>query len=426
MNFKRINKLSVASRLIPMIAIVGIAFVVYFGTATKFSFHPKWTLDYFNPMAQSMLNGRLDLIHPADTYDLVQYQSRWYAPWGILPALVLMVPQLVLGRFTPSLYVSLLFASFDIVLVYLLLCRMKEEFLPLLTNKNIILLLFLFAFGTTHYYVGTLGSVWHVDQMVSSFFGTLGIYTIFKKKRSNADYLLSVIFFGVTLMGRATIVLLVLIPATLFVWDNAGKFFLSGFSNKVFVLTKMALIFVVPLGIFCLWFFYYNFVRFDHPFEYGYRYIHESEYLAQLRLSHGIMSLSNIPRNAWFMLFEIPHISYIKGIKIDINLNGNSIFFLTPPFFSAFLATPIVKRKKKWHIDPYIIALWVAAVVTILPSLMIYSTGWMQFGYRYSLDITVLLLLLTTFGMRGRITRLFTIGIVFSIVMHIVGISLLT
>lgn len=412
-------------KILITVGLVGIVFVVYFGTATKFSFQPKWTLDYFNPMAQSILKGHLDLMNPVDTYDLVQYKFRWYAPWGILPALVVMIPQIVLGRFIPTLYVSLLFASLDIGLVYLLLRRIKDEFLPLLSYRNILLFLLLFTFGTTHYYVGTLGSVWHVDQMVSSFFGTLGIFVIFKKKRSNYDYFLSVISFGIALIGRATIVLLVLIPATLFVWDNASLFFQRGFLNKLLVLRKGLLIFILPLGIFCLWFFYYNFVRFDNPFEYGYRYIHESQYLAQLRLTHGIISLLNIPRNAWYMLFEIPHISFNNGIKLDINLNGNSIFYLTPPFLAAFLALPIIKHKKKWHLDPYITALWIATIVTIIPSLMIYSSGWMQFGYRYSLDITVSLLLLTIFGTRGRVSNWLFLGILFSISMHIFGISLL-
>lgn len=412
-------------KIVAAIAIFFVSFILYFGTATKFLFRPKWTLDYFNPMAQAILNGHLDLVHPVDTYDLVQFDSRWYAPWGILPALVLMPPQLALGRFIPTLYVTLLFACLDVVLFYLLLCRIKEEFLKLLSYKNIILFLLLFTFGTTHYYVGTLGSVWHVDQMVSNFFGTLGIYFIFKKYRRPVDYVLSVISFGVALTGRATIVLLVLIPALLFVWDHAGTFFRKGIPEKALVLTKGVLIFIVPLGIFCSWFFYYNYARFNSPFEYGYRYIHESEYLAQLRLTHGIMSFSNIPRNAWFMLFEIPQISYKNGLKLEINLNGNSIFFLTPPLLAAFLALPIVKQKKKWHIDPYISALWIAGIATIIPSLMIYSSGWMQFGYRYSLDIAVPLLLLAVFGVRGRTTRLFTIGILFSIGMHVAGISLL-
>lgn len=412
-------------KIVAAMAIFFVSFILYFGTSTKFSFRPKWSLDYFNPMAQAILDGHLDLVHPVDTYDLVQFDSRWYAPWGILPALVLMVPQLVLGRFIPTLYVTLLFACFDIILFYFLLCRIKGEFLKSLSYKNIIYFLLLFTFGTTHYYVGTLGSVWHVDQMVSNFFGTLGIYLIFKKHRRPVDYVLSVISFGVALTGRATIVLLVLIPATLFVWDYAGTFFRKGIPEKILVLTKGVLIFVVPIGIFCLWFFYYNHARFNNPFEYGYRYIHESEYLAQLRLTHGIMSFSNIPRNAWFMLFEIPKISYKNGLTLDINLNGNSIFFLTPPLLAAFLAFPIVKQKRKWRIDPYISALWVAGVATIIPSLMIYSSGWMQFGYRYSLDITVPLMLLAVFGVRGRISWLFTIGILFSIGMHVSGIFLL-
>lgn len=57
-----------------------------------------------------------------------------------------------------------------------------------MTKLDIYLLLALFAFGTTHFYVGTLSSVWHTDQMVTTFFSTLGLYVIFKKKRKLKDY----------------------------------------------------------------------------------------------------------------------------------------------------------------------------------------------------------------------------------------------
>ena len=70
-------------------------------------------------------------------------------------------------------------------------------------------------------------------------------------------------------------------------------------------------------------------------------------------------------------------------------------------------------------------ALWIAAVVTIVPSLLLYSTGWMQFGYRYTLDITAVLVILSVFGMKGRLNWLYVLGIFFSIVVYQMGITAL-
>src|SRR5438132_1486346 len=95
-------------------------------------------------------------------------------PLGPLPAILLIPFQLILGRFIPSFYLSVFFASINTVIVYALLHRVRKEFIPKLTSFSIYLLTALFAFGTTQFYVGTLGSVWHVDQMVSSFLATFG------------------------------------------------------------------------------------------------------------------------------------------------------------------------------------------------------------------------------------------------------------
>src|SRR3989344_2472406 len=194
-------------------------FWIYFGISTQWSFRPKWVLDYFNPLAESLLHGRLDIVNPPVTYDLVHIGGKWYAPWGILAALFLLPIQAIKGRFIPPLYLTLLFASADVVVFYLLLRRIRLDFLAKLTSASLWLLLLLFAYGTTHVYVGTLGSVWHVDQMVTNVFGTLGVYFIFKKKRTINDYLYSICSFGVALLGRATLVLLVTLPAVLYTWD---------------------------------------------------------------------------------------------------------------------------------------------------------------------------------------------------------------
>ncbi len=402
-----------------------VTFIVYFAVSTQYSFKPKWAHDHFNPLAKSILQLRLDIQNPIDTYDLIEYKDKWYAPWGVLSAIFLIPLQLIKQRFVPTIYLTIFFASLNVVIVYLLLQRVKKEFLPLLTQRNIFLFIILFTFGTTHFYVGTLGSSWHVDQMVTTFLGVFGTYIVFKKHRSIWDYFFSTLVFSVALIGRPTIVFFVLLPGFLYLWEH---FIVSKGSvkKKAYAFLKAIVIFGLPLGFFSILFFLYNYFRFGTVFEYGYTYIQESPYLAEIRQAKGAVSIFHIPNNLWYMLFESPQLRFINGkFSLDFNLNGNSIFILTLPFLTAYLAIPITKIKKKFTVNPYLFSLWLTAIIVMLPSLMIYSTGWMQFGYRYSLDITVLLLLLSILGIKGKINPFYLLGIAMAIFLHILGIQAL-
>lgn len=222
------------------------------------------------------------------------------------------------------------------------------------------------------------------------------------------DYFCSICSFGVALLGRATIVLLVTLPAALYIRDYPlGK---QAIIRGIFV-------FGVPLGLFTILFFAYNFLRFGSLFEYGYQFIVESPYLAEIRQKYGIFSLAHLPTNLWHMLFELPGFAWEEGLKIHFNLKGNSIFFLTLPLLAIFWSKP-------WK-SAEVAALWLAAIITMLPSLLIYSTGWMQFGYRYTLDITAVLVILSIFGMKGKLNLLYVLGIFFSIAVYQMGINAL-
>jgi len=405
--------------IIPIIIFFSV-FIIYFGVSTKFTFKPKWALDYFNPLANSILNFRLDIQNPGSTYDLSLYKGKWFVPWGVLVSVFLVPIQLIKGRYIPLLYLSLLFSSLNTVFVYLLLKRIKKEFLHNLSNYSMFIFLILFTFGTTQFYVGTLGSSWHVNQMVTSFLGTLGIYIIFKKKRTTKEYLISSIIFSLALIGRFTVVMLLALPIFLYCLDYFSTKKLT-FNLKF--LKKFILIFFVPLIFFISISSFYNYIRFEDPLEFGYSYIHESPYLAKIRNENGLSSFKNLINNSRYMLFELPSFDISNKPRLNFNLNGNSIFFLTPPFLAAFLAKPFRVKKRKLILDPYIFSLWSVSIITIVPSLMHYSSGWMQFGYRYSLDITVLLLLLSLFGVKGKANIFYTAGVLFSIVIYLIGIN---
>lgn len=396
---------------------------MYFGIATQWTFVPRWTLDHLNPLAQSMRQFRFDIPDPPLTYDLINFKGKWYAPWGPLSAFMLAFIQLIKGRYVPTIYLSLFSSSVNAVIVFFLLARVRKEFLPKMKIYDLFVFFIFFLFGTTLVYVGTIGSSWHVDQMATSMFATLGIYFVVKKKRSYIDYLYSASSFALTLIGRPTYSMLLFLPGLLYLFDS--KLFNSDWNGKILVIKKGSILFGIPVFIGILFFFSYNYLRFGNVLEYGFRYIHEAPYLEARRYAYGAFSISHLWYNLRYMLFEIPKISFDNPRILEFNLKGNSIFFLSPPFLAIFLASPFLKRKKSIGIDPLTASIWITAIVTMIPSLLVYSTGWMQFGFRYSLDIVVLLLLLTVFGMKGKANSLFVIGTVFSIWIHSVGIRLL-
>ena len=408
--------------LLPII-IFFIAFFVYFAVGTQYTFNPKWTLDYYNLFAQSLINFRLDIPNPPTTYDLAYFGGKWYTTWGIIPALILIPLQYIKGQFIPTFYLSVLFSSMNIVFMYFLLLRIKREFLRQMSYFGMYIFLILFAFGTTHFYVGTLGSVWHVDQITTSFFGMAGTYIIFRKKRKFIHYLTSMIFFSATLLGRPTNVLLSLVPITLYLCDPSVRSMLTFAIRTRAVFVRQVILLCLPFLIFLSMFFLFNYVRFNNPLEYGFNYIDETRHLQQLREKNGPFSIKNVSRNLWYMLLETPNLNFEEKIDLNFNLKGNSIFFLTPPLLAIFLAYPVVKRRKKIRFNPYISSLWIASIITLIPSLMHHSSGWMQFGYRYSLDVNVLLMLLSVFGMKGKVNILYIAGALFAIVIYMVGIT---
>lgn len=387
-----------ASKIIPMIFIVAFVFVVYFGTATKWTFHPPWTIDYINPAAAALRAGRLDIPNPAMTYDLAFYNGRWYMTWGVLAAVVHIPLQLVAGgRFVPALYTGLLFGSLTVGLVWLMIERIRKDWFPKAPAWHTIIFALLYAFGTMQYYLSTLGSVWQVNQVVSMFFGVLGTAMILKKKRSVKDYLLSSAFYGIALLGRPTVGLLFVIPAFL--------------SRKAYVfLPILTAVFVVLV---------YNAVRFGNPLETGHRFLTEAPELATKREQYGMISLAYVPANAWHMIVAPPRISWKNGLTLDIDLMGNSIFLLSPILLFALGTLPLIR------LHSIVRALWLGIMLTAAASLLYYNTGWMQFGYRYALDFSFILVILAYIWLQGRLRWWVLPLLVYTLWVNYTGIQLL-
>ena len=167
----------------------------------------------------------------------------------------------------------------------------------------------------------------------------------------------------------------------LLVYDrsNAWK---TRFKQALYLLLGLT----IPVGLNGL----YNYARYGTFLDIGYFLIPGVLQESWFRL--GIFNIAYIPRHIYAILLQGPILlnvfPYFKP-----NWMGLGLFFTTPAFVYVFKG-PWDKLSKKAGV----------AVLCILPILITHGTvGFSQFGYRFSLDFTPFLMLLTAKGMREKL-----------------------
>ena len=125
----------------------------------------------------------------------------------------------------------------------------------------------------------------------------------------------------------------------------------------------------------------YNQARFGSPLESGYAYQRlVNPWLFEARKA-GLLSLAHLPKNLFFLLLAGPiaaggsYAAVLKWPWLVPDPWGTSAFLVSPWLALAFAA-----RGRRAA------AMTVGVVLVLLPSLLYYGVGWIQFGYRYALD----------------------------------------
>ena len=153
---------------------------------------------------------------------------------------------------------------------------------------------------------------------------------------------------------------------------------------------------------------WHNYARFSDPFEFGHGYLHVRQ---QGNIeTYGKFNLRYLSRNLTVALTLLPDIA-TKKPYVFINGHGLAIWFTTPLFF--FLLWP---RER----GPWFRPLLITAGIVALPTMLYMNSGWIQFGYRFSLDYTPLLILLIAIGARP-LRRVGYVLIVIGIAVNLFG-----
>ncbi|MGH2511095.1 MAG: hypothetical protein ACRDGQ_00265, partial [Candidatus Limnocylindrales bacterium] len=324
--------------------------------------------DFFD-LADAFLHGRTWLTSALGPYDNVLIGTHVYVPFGPFPAFVLLPIVALFGpeqanHWQPVINAAL--AALDLGLCWWLAARLGVRSLV-----DRVFLVVLFGFSTQIWWVTTRGGVWHTGHLVATGLTLMALIELFGRRRALLVGLLG----GAAFLTRAPVVLA--LPIYALMLGSVDRAVAAGRSavrrwRPVILDWLLLVVGFLPFGLFDLW---YNAVRFGSPLESGYLLASLPDWLAALR-AQGLFSLSHLGMNIDYLFLHTPYqIAQFPFFKPD-GL-GMSILITSPGLFWAIRAG--WTNRRSW-------LLLAALVLTLVPDLLYYGGGWLQYGYRYALD----------------------------------------
>jgi hypothetical protein len=326
---------------------------------------------HFSLLARSFLEGKLYYTSVPDyfSFDVVVYKGHYFWSQGPFPAVVLMPFVALWGlfhKFFYQVYLQVPLAALTGYLVYAI--ARKEGF----SRSDALCWVLAFLFGGV--YVGVMGmsGSWYFAQVVTVALLWFSLFEFVGKKRW---WVIGGIM-GAVFLSRATAALGLLFFLLDILWLEKGT--PRQKATRFGQLVWPALTSVVVWGI-------YNYLRFENPFEQGYK-LQVLGYgpLREARDRYGLESLIHLPGNLYYLFFAAPvpvfkdavtHVLKFPYVQVDIW--GLGIFFISPYLVYMY---ELNYRNKLAQ------AVWLAVGFTAIPVLLYYGIGVRQFGYRYALD----------------------------------------
>jgi hypothetical protein len=151
-----------------------------------------------------------------------------------------------------------------------------------------------------------------------------------------------------------------------------------------------------------------NQARFGDPFEFGHTYL-QIRWRRRIE-TWGLFNYHYVAKNLAVVLTSLPWLSAAPP-HLKISRHGLALWLTTPNLL--YLLWPARMTPRSWAL--------VAAVVPVaLLDLAYQNSGWVQFGYRFSLDYLPLLFVLLALGGR-RFGRLFVLLAIVAVIVNAFG-----
>jgi hypothetical protein len=326
---------------------------------------------------------------PSLTIDNEKIASRSairYVSFPPFPAVV-MLPFVAVAhlRFNDVLFTAI-WAAANPVLLFLLLARLRARGYSKRSVFDDLWLTVMFGVGSVYYFASVIGQVWFTAHVIAVTCVIGYVYASLDAARP----LLAGLCVGLGFATRTPLGFMV--PFFLFEtvratggWDRLLRLRKEGLPPGL--VGKLAR-FAIPAGAILVILLGLNYLRFEQFTEFGHKYLNIGW---QERMQRwGSFNYHFLSRNLTCALLLMPRIlaayPYVK-----VSEHGMSMLITTPAL--AYTVAP----KEKSPLAP---GLWLSILLTALPSLLYQNSGFLQFGYRFSLDYIIFFVVLLAVGGR--------------------------
>jgi len=377
-------------------------FVVSFFALACFSgprFLRQSAAPHFVYQAKSFLEGRLDL-DPEVLPNLEDWAcvrevggtkrrctgptlptDRWYVSFPAFPAVVMMPFVAVNGYQFNDTSFGVSLGALAITLFYALARSLARRGDLHRTEQEALALAGVLGFGTLLFYCSIRGEVWFLAEVLGVVLTCLYV----RAATGAARPVLAGVLWSMATLTRTPLVftglyflLEVLTPGPAGRLEQLRQALRQprGWLQPVLRFAAGA----APLAVLAMAF---NVARFGSPGEFGHSFLYDNRVNADID-THGLFSTGYLARNLQAAFFMLPRIQ-LSPFQLGYDPRGLSMLVTMP--WLVLLAFPRTRPRLHWPV-------WLTVAVTALPGLFYQNTGYMQFGFRFSLDYTPYLVLL--------------------------------
>ncbi len=365
--------------------------------------------DFFY-LADAFLHGRTWLTFQPGPWDVITIDGRFYVPFAPFPAVLFTPSVAIFGPETVDRFESGVNAALAAATVGL--CWMLLGRLGVASLAHRFWLVLLLGFSTALWWVTTRGGVWHSGQIVATLLTMGSLIELWGRQRPVLIGLLA----GAAFLTRAPLAfavpfcLLLLNPTGVRTAGEQVGNWLRTARDRWPVGDWIALGATFASAVFL--FFFYNYIRFGDFVESGYMLASLPDWLAARR-DQGLFSTTHLGMNLELLLLHLPNrIAEFPYFQPDGF--GMSVLFTSPGLLLAVRA-PWREPRTWWLLG--------AAVAVLIPTLLYYGGGWLQYGYRYFLDSIPFLVALAGLAVARRGLSWFWVAVIlFGVVIGLGGV----
>ena len=340
----------------------------------------------------------------ADELRGMRTEKEVYVSFPPGPAVLMLPAVAIFGMDFNDVLFTVFFGALNIALFFLVLRMLRRTGRSGLNETDSIWMTALFGLGTAHGWCTVFGTVWFTALVVGVTFTLLYVLWATDAKRP----FLAGLALGCAFACRTPLLFSVVYFAIFFLFPGGRlrRDWGVAFWRDGLLFGSAPLV----IGLLLMW---QNHVRFDDSGEFGHVYLAEGQID---RIKHyGLFNVHFVSRNLTALFALVPKFMPTEPF-VQISQHGLAIWFTTPALLWFFWAT----YRNTLHDRINQLAHLGAMASIAVPHIFYQNTGWVQFGYRFSMDYLVYLTVLLALG-RDRIGWMFRVAIIVGILINAFG-----